>query len=159
MVWETARLCNTFLAGPKALRFLSSDAIFCPGVFQSQVKMETHILQNHLIHIGSNSFCVNSCCRKVFLMVYALTQIQEYAYQTDDGRTSKNILRFTITSAMFVVRYTEIFQPDKLKATSPRAMFGAPYHSVVAHMAEMYRYISLRSVVAEVCERMFGTLR
>ena len=92
-------------------------------------------------------------------MVYALTQIQEYAYQTDDGRTSKNILRFTITSAMFVVRYTEIFQPDKLKATSPRAMFGAPYHSVVAHMAEMYRYISLRSVVAEACERMFGTLR
>ena len=92
-------------------------------------------------------------------MIYALTQIQEFAYQVDEGRSSKSILRFNLTTAIFVVRYTEVFRPDTLKATSTRATYGAPYHSVVAHMAQMYRYISLRSVVAEACERMFGTLR
>ena len=38
-------------------------------------------------------------------------------------------------------------------------MFGAPYHCVTVHMPELYRIVSLRSIVTETSERIFHELR
>lgn len=58
---------------------------------------------------------------------------------------------------IFSLNYTRLFN-DPVKHTE-RKMFGGPYHSVVKHMPEQYRMVSLRSTVAEAAERMFSELR
>mgnify|MGYP001791119423 CR=1 FL=1 len=92
-------------------------------------------------------------------MLYALTEMQMFAYMDEHYRSSKAILRFTLQSVVFVIYYMEIFDTKSLKSTSPRGMYGAPYHSVVCHMPMMFRYISLRSVNSEASEHTFGKCR
>ena len=90
-------------------------------------------------------------------MIRALTELQRLAYQTQEDRTCRDALRFHLNALVFSVLYTELFASPKNK--SLRAMFGAPYHSIVCHMPQLYRIISLRSIVTETSERIFHELK
>ena len=46
-----------------------------------------------------------------------------------------------------------------LKKVSRGRLYGCPLHCVVKHMPEMYRCVSLRSIVAEAAERLFHQFR
>lgn len=92
-----------------------------------------------------------------YKVLYNLCIIQRYAYQLEKDRTPRGILHLHLTVLKFVVEFSTLFKkPKKLKK---RKMFGTPYHSLVSHLPLLYRYISLRSVVAEQDERMFSDLR
>ena len=95
--------------------------------------------------------------RRISRMVRCLVELQRLAYQTQDERNSKDALRFHLSALVFATLYTEIFKQPKKK--SPRAMFGAPYHSIVCHMPKLYRIVSLRSIVTETSERIFHELK
>lgn len=90
-------------------------------------------------------------------MVRRLTELQRLAYQTSDKRTTRDVLRFHLQALLFSVVYTELFKEPK--KVSKRAMFGAPYHSIVCHMPQLYRIVSLRSIVTESSERIFSELK
>ena len=93
----------------------------------------------------------------VHKMLHALTEIQRLAYQCDNLRSSKDLLRFYTSALTFVSIASNLFAAPKNMTT--RGFFGTPYHNIVLHMPDMYRYISLRSIVAETAERMFHELR
>lgn len=95
--------------------------------------------------------------RKISQMVRSLCEIQRLAYQTADQRIAGGALKFHLQALIFSVTYTEIFKEPK--ANSVRAMFGAPYHSIVCHMPQLYRIVSLRSIVTETSERIFHELK
>ena len=64
--------------------------------------------------------------------MYALCEIQELAYQRDCDRSQGNLLQlleFSISYNAIQSRYLQ------------QKISGAPYHSIVAHMPKMYRYI------------------
>ena len=105
--------------------------------------------------MGDNFQCDPQCC-KVSRMLISLTEIQRLAYQLEDQRCSRDLLHMTLMTLRFSTAYTSIFSGAK---SSTRRIFGTPYHSVVAHMPETYRLISLRSLVAEASERLFHELR
>lgn len=90
-------------------------------------------------------------------MVRRLTELQRLAYQTAEKRMTKDVLRFHLQALLFSVVYTEIFRNPK--RVSKRAMFGAPYHSIVCHMPQLLRIVSLRSIVTESSERIFSDLK
>ena len=96
---------------------------------------------------------------KVYKTLSHLCEIQRLAYQQDDERCSRDALHFYLTVLKLVVEYHHLFPPAMLKKVSKKAMYGNPYHSIVSHMPELYRIISLRSIVAEGCERMFKSIR
>ena len=85
-------------------------------------------------------------------MVNVLCDVQRLAYQRADDRQRADVLRFHLNAFQFANRYQEIFGHLQDKH---RKLFGVPFHSIVAHMAELYRCISLRSIVAEASERSF----
>ena len=90
-------------------------------------------------------------------MVRTLCTVQEVAYQPAAHRCPRDILRLYCATYRFAMAYSEVFQsPKKL---SLRKMFGTPYHSLVKHFPDLYRLISLRSVVAEAAERLFTDFR
>ena len=105
----------------------------------------------------SYCFWIVRQCREISRMIWSLTEIQRLAYQLDEERSLRSVLRFSLEALKFSVRYSEIF--SQLKHNSPRNMFGAPYHAVTCHMPEMYRYVSLRSIVTEQNERIFHDLK
>jgi hypothetical protein len=90
-------------------------------------------------------------------MVFALTELQRLAYQLESERCERDLLHFHLQSLVFAAHYTDCFQV--LKHVTTRAMYGAPYHCVTVHMAELYRIVSLRSIVTEASERIFHQLR
>jgi hypothetical protein len=93
----------------------------------------------------------------MYRMVFYLTEIQRMAYQTASKRTSSDMLHYHVVTYQFGRLYSQIFaNPEKL---SVRKMFGAPFHCVVKHMPELYRCVSLRSIVAEASERVFHDIR
>ncbi len=90
-------------------------------------------------------------------MIHSLCEIQKLAYQLDSERCPRNVLRFHLKSLTFAASFSELFLEPNHNTT--RGSFGMPYHSVVSHMAELYRIVSLRSIVTETSERIFHTLR
>ena len=90
-------------------------------------------------------------------MLYSLTEIQRLAYQLDRDRCSRDLLRFHMSALKFIAFATEIF--TNLKSVSTRAFFGTSYHSIVLHMPETYRYISLKSLATDAAENMVTKLR
>ena len=92
---------------------------------------------------------------KIYKMLFSLCEIQRLAYQPDDKRCSRDVLHFYLKATTFLTGYCEMFPPNNLKKIKTRAMYGNPFHSLVAHMADMYRIVSLRSIVTEGCERTF----
>lgn len=90
-------------------------------------------------------------------MVFALTELQRLAYQTAADRNPRDVLHFFLQSLIFSAVFSETFKSPK--AVSLRSLFGTPYHSISVHMAEMYRIVSLRSIVTETSERIFNQLR
>ena len=93
----------------------------------------------------------------MYKMLRALCTIQSLAYQTADKRCPRDILRMYVATYRFSMRFSEIFKSPK--NLSVRKMFGTPYHSLVKHFPELYRLVSLRSVVAEAAERLFTDFR
>ena len=81
------------------------------------------------------------------------------AYEVDHKRTETKVLRFQLKVLEFATGYGMIFGKPKNPAASLRKIFGGPYHSVIAHMPLMYRYISLLTVAVEAEERQFHDLR
>ena len=55
----------------------------------------------------------------------------------------------------FSIGYCEMFPSNDLKKIKTRAMYGNPFHSIIAHMADLYRIISLRSINTEGYGRTF----
>ena len=100
-----------------------------------------------------------SQCRHIYKTLYSLCQIQEMAYEVDHKRTETKVLRFQLKVLEFATGYGMIFGKPKNPAASLRKIFGGPYHSVIAHMPLMYRYISLLTVAVEAEERQFHDLR
>ena len=92
-------------------------------------------------------------------MLYALCSIQEMAYHRDCDRSDANILHFYLKSLEFAALYTKLFQDLVNPSASTRKVFGGPYHSVVSHMATMYRYVSLKTVAVEAEESQFHDVR
>lgn len=90
-------------------------------------------------------------------MLRSLCEIQKLAYQLSSDSTKKDVLHFHAMAYVFATNYTQTFRsPER---NSVRKMFGCPYHSVTKHMPNLFRIVSLRSVVAEAAERMFSALR
>lgn len=102
-----------------------------------------------------------SAALRIYRTLYSLCEIQRLAYQQEELRCSKDVLHFYLCCLKFVVGWSNLFPPAKLskKRVSTRAMYGNPYHSIVAHMADLFRIVSLRSIVAEGNERFFQTIR
>ena len=67
------------------------------------------------------------------------------------------MLHFHLQALVFAALYFEIFA--SLKHVKGRAMFGASFHSITVHMAELYRIVSLRLIVTEAAEQIFHHMR
>ena len=90
-------------------------------------------------------------------MLLALTELQRLAYQLAADRCPRDTLHFYLQALVFAVQFSEVFA--NLDKGKYRSMYGAPYHCITVHMAEIYRMVSLRSIVTETSERIFHELR
>ena len=86
---------------------------------------------------------------KIYKILFSLCAIQRLAYQPDDKRCSRDVLHFYLQATTFSTGYCETFPSNDLKKIKTRAMYGNPFHSLIAHMADLYRIISLRSINTE----------
>lgn len=122
--------------------------------------MRIYLVMFSLQYITKCMVCVFlefSDLNDIHRMLFYLCEIQRLAYQLSHGRSKQEILRFHVLTFQFGLLYQEIFsEPVEV---SKRRLFGTPFHSVSKHMPQLYRCVSLRSVVAEASERLFGDMR
>ena len=90
-------------------------------------------------------------------MINSLVEIQNIAYSPADKRSPRTVLRlYNLTFSFGMLAKTVIGIPEKL---TERKFYGSHFHSLVVHLPEIFRIISLRSILAEQEERSFGSLR
>ena len=92
--------------------------------------------------------------RKVIELMRTLVEITEIMYSTDSKRSSQTVLRLHNTAFVHGKLCTELFHTPKTMTT--RKMFGRYFHSLTTHAPILYRMVCLRSVNAEMQERIFG---
>ena len=83
-------------------------------------------------------------CAKIRETMLALTEIQRMASQLEEERCSRDALRLHLQTMKFVSGYTKLFESPQ--ALPKRKMFSTSYHSVVSHLADMYRIVSLTAI-------------
>ena len=81
-------------------------------------------------------------------------EITETLYSSYSKRSSQAILRLHNTSFVHGKLCTELFHTPK--TMTRRKMFGRYFHSLTSYAPILYRIICLRSLNAEMQERMFG---
>ena len=92
---------------------------------------------------------------KIYKILFSLCEVQRLAYQPDHKRCSRDVPHFYLQATTFSTGYCETFPSNDLKKIKTRAMYGNPFHSLIAHMADLYRIVSLRSINTEGRGRTF----
>lgn len=91
------------------------------------------------------------------LVVNSLSELQRLAYQPSEKRCSRDALRAHLLALKFSQAYLTLFcHPAKL---TKRRIFGAPFHSIVSHLAELYELVAPSQLNAEAEERIFSEMR
>ena len=77
-----------------------------------------------------------------------LVEISQICYSYAEQRTARQILRLLNITFMFGKLLKKIVGP-KPKKVSPGKFYGIHFHGLITHLAEIYRLISIRSLVPE----------
>ena len=92
--------------------------------------------------------------KKIIDLMRTLVEITEILYSTNCKRSSQAVLRLHNVAFVHGKLCTELFHTPK--TMTRRKMFGRYFHSLTSHAPILYRLVCLRSMNAEMQERMFG---
>ena len=92
--------------------------------------------------------------RQLIEVFRTMVEITEILYSDNTKRSSQTVLRLHNLAFIHGKLCTEVFHNPK--TMTRRKMFGRYFHSVTSHTPILYRIVSLRSLNAEMQERMFG---
>jgi hypothetical protein len=110
-----------------------------------------------LAKFTETKFLHNQVSKNILDLVTSLVEVIKICYSSDSTRSKRNILRLYNQTFIFAVLCkTVIGTPVKMTS---RKFFGAHFHSLTVHAPEVYRIVSLRSIIPEEEERAFGDLR
>lgn len=91
---------------------------------------------------------------KIIELMRTLVEITEILYSNNSKRSSQSVLRLHNLTFVHGKLCSELFHTPK--TITRRKMFGRYFHSLTSHAPILYRIVCLRSMNAEVQERMFG---
>lgn len=95
--------------------------------------------------------------KQILDMVTSLVEIIKICSSPENARSKQSILRLYNQTFLFAILCkTIIATPTKMTS---RKFYGSHFHSLTTHAAEVYRIMSLRSIIPEKEERGFGDLR
>ena len=89
------------------------------------------------------------------LLFNTAVQISEVLYSRETSRSQKKILRFHNLSFQHAVQCIDTFHTPT--SITKQKMFGRYFHSLSVHAPILYRQVALRSLNAELQERLFNT--
>ncbi len=81
-------------------------------------------------------------------------EICQLMYAREEVRSPKAVLRMHNVTFVHAMLCTQLFHEPR--SITKRKMFGRYYHAISTHAAPVYRLISLRSLNAEMQERLFN---
>ena len=94
----------------------------------------------------------------VYRMLYAVAEMQMFAYIDARFRRSWEIQRFILQSTVFVIYQSEIFDTQTLKSTTPKGMYGAPISfgcmsfadDVQIHISKIFKLRGLKMYIPQM---------